>query len=34
MKEVTVYTDGGCHGNPGPGGWAIVVISEGVAKQL
>ena len=34
MKEITIYTDGGCHGNPGPGGWAIVVIADGVAKQL
>jgi len=25
MKEVTVYTDGACSGNPGPGGWAAVV---------
>ena len=22
MAELTLYTDGGCHGNPGPGGWA------------
>ena len=34
MKEITIYTDGGCHGNPGPGGWGIVVIADGVAKQL
>ena len=26
MKEVTVYTDGGCLGNPGPGGWAAVLV--------
>ena len=26
MKEVTVYTDGGCLGNPGPGGWAAILI--------
>ena len=25
MQEITVYTDGGCSGNPGPGGWAFVV---------
>ncbi|MFO8064605.1 MAG: ribonuclease HI [Spirochaetota bacterium] len=24
-EEIHVYTDGGCHGNPGPGGWAFVV---------
>lgn len=34
MSDITIYTDGGCHGNPGPGGWAIVVIADGVAKQL
>jgi len=26
MKEVTIYTDGACSGNPGPGGWAAVLI--------
>lgn len=25
MKQVTIHTDGGCHGNPGPGGWAAVL---------
>ena len=25
MKKVTIHTDGGCHGNPGPGGWAAVL---------
>lgn len=34
MEEIIVYTDGGCHGNPGPGGWGIVVVADGVAKQL
>ncbi len=34
MNEIVIYTDGGCHGNPGPGGWGIVVIADGVAKQL
>lgn len=28
MKEIDVFTDGGCSGNPGPGGWAFVLISE------
>ena len=23
MKSVTIYTDGACSGNPGPGGWGI-----------
>ena len=34
MEDIVVYTDGGCSGNPGPGGWGIVVIADGVAKQL
>jgi ribonuclease HI len=25
-KQVTIYSDGGCDGNPGPGGWAAVLI--------
>lgn len=25
MKKVVVHSDGGCHGNPGPGGWAAVL---------
>ena len=34
MDDIVVYTDGGCSGNPGPGGWGIVVIADGLAKQL
>ena len=34
MEEIIVYTDGGCSGNPGPGGWGIVVIANGEARQL
>ena len=26
MKEVTIYTDGACSGNPGPGGWAAILV--------
>ena len=29
MQKVDIFTDGGCSGNPGPGGWAYVVLSEG-----
>ena len=32
--EATVYTDGACSGNPGPGGWATVIIIDGKEKQL
>ncbi len=28
MQPIDVYTDGGCHGNPGPGGWAFVVVVD------
>ena len=29
MDEVTIYTDGACSGNPGPGGWgAILMLGE------
>lgn len=34
MKEVTIYTDGACSGNPGPGGWGAVLIYEGVEKEI
>jgi len=34
MREVTIYTDGSCSGNPGPGGWAAVLICEGKHKEL
>ena len=26
MKQVTIYTDGACSGNPGPGGWGAILI--------
>ncbi|MDR2519111.1 MAG: ribonuclease HI [Spirochaetaceae bacterium] len=28
-----IYTDGGCSGNPGPGGWAYIIIQGGSAKE-
>lgn len=34
MQEVTIYTDGACRGNPGPGGWGVVLRSNGTEKQL
>ena len=30
MKTVTIYTDGACSGNPGPGGWAAILEYYGV----
>lgn len=34
MNKVTIYTDGSCHGNPGAGGYAAVVLSNGVTKEV
>ena len=34
MEKITVYTDGGCSGNPGPGGWACVIIADKTPLQL
>ena len=34
MKEVTIYTDGACSGNPGPGGWAAILSYQGREKEL
>lgn len=32
--EVTIYTDGACSGNPGPGGWGALLIWNGKEKEL
>ncbi|MBE5762905.1 MAG: ribonuclease HI [Clostridiales bacterium] len=34
MKKVTIYTDGACSGNPGPGGWGAVLMYNGVEKEM
>ena len=34
MKTVTLYTDGACSGNPGPGGWGAILEWEGHEKEL
>jgi len=34
LPEVTVYTDGACLGNPGPGGWAAVLLFQEKRKEL
>ena len=34
MEKVTIYTDGACSGNPGPGGWGAVLIYKGTEKEL
>lgn len=32
--DVIIYTDGACSGNPGPGGWGALLISNGKEKEL
>ena len=34
MKNVTIYTDGACSGNPGPGGWAAILKFGQHEKEL
>ena len=34
MQNVTIYTDGACSGNPGPGGWAAVLIAGEHQKEI
>ena len=34
LKEVEIYTDGACSGNPGPGGWAAILMHGDAAKEL
>ncbi len=34
MEEVTIYTDGACSGNPGPGGWGAILILGENRKEI
>jgi ribonuclease HI len=34
VNEVVIYTDGACKGNPGPGGWGVVLRSGASEKEL
>ena len=34
MKEVIIYTDGACSGNPGPGGWGAILMYEDKIKEI
>ncbi len=34
MNTVEIYADGACRGNPGPGGWAALLIHKGNEKEL
>lgn len=34
MNAVTIYTDGACKGNPGPGGWGALLLSGDTEKEM
>ena len=34
MKQVELYTDGACRGNPGPGRWGAILVYQGHEKEL
>lgn len=34
MKQVTIYTDGACQGNPGPGGWGAILRYGSYEKEI
>ena len=34
MASIYIYTDGGCLGNPGPGGWAAILLLAGKKKEI
>ncbi|MGN0788720.1 MAG: ribonuclease HI [Christensenellales bacterium] len=34
MKQVTIYTDGACSGNPGMGGWGAILMYNGHVKEI
>ncbi len=34
MREVDIYTDGACRGNPGRGGWGAILVYQGREKEL
>ncbi|MBC6429018.1 MAG: ribonuclease HI [Cellvibrionales bacterium] len=34
MKSVVIYTDGACRGNPGPGGWGVLLCAGDKRKEL
>lgn len=34
IRDVNLYTDGACKGNPGPGGWGAILVAGGREKEL
>ena len=33
-KSIIIYSDGACSGNPGPGGWAAILIYNEIEKEI
>lgn len=34
MEDVTIYTDGACSGNPGPGGWGAILMYKDMKREI
>jgi len=34
LRKVTIYTDGACSGNPGPGGWGAILMYNDIKKEI
>ncbi len=34
MKQIEIFTDGACQGNPGPGGWGAILRYKGIEKEI
>lgn len=34
LTKVTIYTDGACSGNPGPGGWGAILMAAGKSREI
>ena len=34
MKKIEIFTDGACSGNPGPGGYGVILRYKGNSKEL
>ena len=33
-KKIRIYSDGACRGNPGPGGWGVLLIHDDIEKEI
>ena len=33
-KTIQIFTDGACRGNPGPGGWGVLILAESGAQEF